>query len=203
MAKPSWIQLDKESGSGNGSVNITAASQNTGRNARSGVLTYSAANCEDVVQTVNQAGKPEFVTIQGTATVSKTGGNVTLSGKSNSKRLILSLGTGGTLDITLPSKYTANSVETDNGVNITGDPGATSEYNFSITISGIAENTSINELTKQLIVTDDGGHTATCAITQAAGDAYLEVSPVTIELAWDGATGATATVTSNTSWTVA
>lgn len=203
MAKPSWIQLDKESGSGNGSVNITAASQNTGRNARSGVLTYSAANCEDVAQTVNQAGKSEFVTIQGTAAIGKTGGNLTLSGKSNSKKLTFSLGTGGTLDITLPSKYTANSVETDNGVDITGDPGATSEYDFSITITGIAENTSIDELTKQLIVTDDGGHTATCTITQAAGDAYLEVSPTTIELAWDAATSATATVSSNTSWTVA
>lgn len=203
MAKPSWIQLDKESGSGNGSVNITAASQNTGRNARSGVLTYSAANCEDVAQTVNQAGKSEFVTIQAAAAVGKAGGTLTISGTSNSRKLTFSLGTNGTLPVVLPSQYTANGVSTNNDTDIVGDPGASSEYNFSIVITGIGENTSIDELTKQLIVTDNGGHTSTCTITQAAGDAYLEVSPTTIELAWDAATSATATVNSNTSWIVA
>jgi hypothetical protein len=63
----------------------------------------------------------------------------------------------------------------------------------------------VTERTAQLIVTDAAGHSATCTITQAAGDATLEVSPATVNLDWDAATqGKTASfnVTSNTNWTV-
>lgn len=203
MAYASWLTIDKLAGSGNDTLNVSAGSSNTGRSARSTTFTVSAANCEDVVRTVNQAGKPEFVSIDATASVTKTGGSVTISGTSNSSKLTFSLGTGGTLDITLPSSYTANSVSTDNGDNITGDPGNTAEFAFSITISNIPENTTISDLTKQIIVTDNASHTATCTITQAAGDPTLSVSPASVEIPWDASTSASFSVTSNTSWTVA
>ena len=205
MAFAQWLNPSKLSGSGNDTVNVSALSDNTGRVARSTVMTFKGSNVADVPVTVNQAGKPEFVTLQATASVNKSGGTITINGTSNSSKLIFRLGIGGTLVLTIPAQYNANSVATDNGVAIAGDPGAVAEYPFSITFTGIGENTSIDDLTAQLIVTDNAGHEATCTITQAAGDAYLNVSPTTLNLDWNAyseGTSASATVTSNTTWNI-
>lgn len=205
MAYASWLSPSKLSGSGNDTVSVSALSNNTGRNVRSTNVTFKAANCEDVVRTVNQAGKPEFVTLQSTAAVVKAGGTLTLSGTSNSSKLTFTLGNGATLTLTLPANYTANSAQTANGAAISGDPGANAEYTFSITFTGIGENTSISDKTAQVIVTDNAGNSATCTVTQAAGDATLSVAPASVELAWNAyteGTSASFTVTSNTSWTV-
>lgn len=206
MAHASWLVPSKNSGSGNDTVNVTAGSNNTGRNARSTNLTFMAANCPDVVGVVTQAGKPEFVTLQATAAVDKAGVvTLTISGTSNSSKLTFSLASGGTLPLTLPSSYTANSVATNNGAAISGDPGGTAEFPFSIAFSNIAANPSITAKSVQLIVTDNAGHTATCTITQAAGDPTLSVSPASVQLDWNAATAQTSasfSVTSNTNWTV-
>lgn len=202
MAYANWLQPSKTSGNGNDTVNVSALSSNTGRNIRSTSMTFKAANCQDVIRTVNQAGKPEFVSIQSTAAVAVNGGTLTITGTSNSSALTFSLGSGGTLVLTLPSSYTASGLTTDNGDPITGDPGASAEYNFSITFSNIGENTSVNELTKQVIVTDNAGNTSTCTVTQAANDATLSVSPASVDLPWDASTSASFTVTSNTNWTI-
>lgn len=205
MSYASWLVPSKTSGSGNDTVNVTAGTDNTGRNARSTNMTFKAANCEDVVRQVTQAGKPEFVSIAGTAAIEKTGGTITISGTSNSKKLTFSLASGGTLVLTLPDNYTANSVSTANGANISGDPGATQEYVFSIQFANVGANPTITAKSCQLIVTDDGGHTATCTITQAAGDPTLSVSPASVTLDWNAyteGTSASFTVTSNTNWTI-
>jgi len=205
MAYASWLSPSKTSGSGNDTVNVTAGSDNTGRNARSTNMTFKAANCADVVRQVTQAGRPEFVTIAGTAAIDKTGGTITISGTSNSKKLTFSLASGGTLLLTLPANYTANSVSTANGANISGDPGASAEYAFQIQFSNVAANPTITAKSVQLIVTDDGGHTATCTITQAAGDPTLSVSPASVTIDWNAysaETSASFAVTSNTNWTI-
>ena len=200
MAYSSWLSPSKLSGSGNDTVNVSATSNNTGRSSRSTNVTFSAANCEDVVRTVVQAGKPETTTISSTASVVKAGGTVTISGTSNSSKLTFSLGTGD-LSLTLPSTYTAAGNSTNNGTAITGDPGATQEYAFSIVFT-VGENTSISSLSKQIIVTDNGGHTATCTLTQAAGDAYLTVTPNSVEIPWDASESKSFTVSSNTNWNI-
>ena len=206
MAYASWLSSSKTSGSGNDTVSVTAASNNTGRNARSTTVTFSAANCSDVTRTVNQSGKPEFVTIESAKSVAKGGvSTLTITGTSNSSKLTFTLGNGD-LTLTLPTKYTANSVETNNNTAITGDPGAAQEFAFSISFSNIAANPTISAKSKQLIVTDNAGNSSTCTITQAAGDATLSVSPASVTLDWDAATAGTSasfTVTSNTNWTVA
>ena len=205
MAYSAWLIPSKTSGSGNDTVNVTAGADNTGRNARSTNMTFKAANCEDVVRQVTQAGKPEFVTIAASAAIDKTGGTITISGISNSKKLTFSLASGGTLVLTLPDNYTANSVSTANGANINGDPGATQEYAFSIQFANVGANPTISAKSCQLIVTDDGGHTATCTITQAAGDPTLAVLPASVTLDWNAysaETSASFAVTSNTNWTI-
>lgn len=206
MAYAQWLVPSKQSGSGNDTVNVTAGSNNTGRNSRSTNITFSASGVSDVVRQVTQAGKPEFVTIEATKSVSKSGvATLTITGTSNSSKLTFSLANGGTLALTLPSSYIANSVQTDNGVAITGDPGASAEYSYSIAFTNIAENVTIDALTAQLIVTDNAGNEATCTITQAAGDATLSVSPESVQLDWNAyseSTSSSFTVTSNTNWSV-
>lgn len=200
MAYSSWLSPSKTTGSGNDTVNVSANANNTGRNSRSTSITFSAANCEDVVRTVVQAGKAETTTISSTASVVKAGGTVTISGTSNSSKLTFSLGTGD-LSLTLPSTYTAAGNSTNNGAAITGDPGATQEFAFSIVFT-VGENTSIASKSKQIIVTDNGGHTATCTLTQAAGDAYLTVTPNSVEIPWDASESKSFTVSSNTNWNI-
>ena len=205
MAYASWLIPSKTSGSGNDTVNVTAGADNTGRNSRQTVMTFKAANCPDVERTVIQAGKPEFVSMQATAAIDKTGGTITITGTTNSSKLTFSLASGGTLDLTLPSTYLANSVATNNGAAITGDPGASQEFPFSIQFANVGANPTITAKSVQLIVTDDAGNTATCTITQAAGDPTLSVSPASVQLDWNAATAETSasfTVTSNTNWSI-
>ena len=205
MAYAQWLIPSKTSGSGNDTVNVTAGADNTGRNARSTNMTFKAANCEDVVRQVTQAGKPEFVSIASAASIEKTGGTITISGTTNSSKLTFSLASGGTLVLTLPSTYNANSVSTNNGAAISGDPGATQEFPFSIQFANVGANPDITAKSVQLIVTDNAGNTATCTITQAAGDPVLSVSPASVQLDWNAATAETSasfSVTSNTNWTV-
>ena len=199
MAKPNWLTIDPTSGSGNGTVDFSTSTPHTGRTARTGMVTFKAAGVKDIPKTVNQAGKPEFITMQSSASAGKAGGNVTISGTGNSSKLNFTLGTG-TLNISLPTKYTANSIETSNNVAIAGDPGANTQFSFSIIIS-VPANTTVTSLSKQIICTAAGGQKATCTLTQSAGDPTLQVTPETIELSWGG-TAVSAQVVSNTDWTV-
>ena len=200
MAYSSWLSPDKLSGNGNDTVNVSALSNNTGRNPRSTNVTFSAANCEDVVRTVVQAGKPETTTMQSTAAATQTGGTVTITGTSNSSKLTFTLGTGD-LALTLPASYTAAGITTNNGAAISGDPGSAQEFQFSIAFL-VGENTSISAKNKQVIVTDNAGNTATCTLTQAADAAYLTVTPNSVEIPWDASESKSFTVQSNTNWTV-
>lgn len=199
MAKANWAVVSPSSGSGNKTVNVSSSAEHTGRSARSTILTITAANVDAQTVTVNQQAKPAYVDSQDSASAAKAGQNVTISGKSNAQKLTFSLGTG-ILEVTIPTTYTAGGVTTNNGSAITGDPGATAEYDWSIVLV-VPENTTIDEMTRQIIVTDEGGNTATCLLTQAAGDAYLTVSTSSIELTYQG-TAVSFNVESNTSWTI-
>lgn len=197
MAKPSWVTTQPSSGTGNGSVKVSASAY-TGRMQRSGSLTYTADGAEDVVQTVSQKGKAEFVTVQN-ASATKAGGSVTITGKSNSSKLTFALGSGD-LTISLPGTYTAAGKSATSGTAISGDPGGSAEFAFSITIS-VPANGTITARSRQITVTTAGGQSATSTLTQEAGDPTLSVSPNAITLEASGE-AVTVTVTSNTSWSV-
>lgn len=200
MAKANWVSTNPSQGSGNATVNVSSTAEHTGRKARTTTLTWKAANVADVVRNVSQAGKPEYVDIADAASADKAGKVVTISGVSNSAKLTFSFGTGDLTDIILPSSYTANSVSTQNGVAISGDPGALAEYNFSISIT-VPANNDITAKTRQIIVEDEAGNRDVCTLTSAAGDAYVTVQEGTIELDYLG-TPVTVAVESNTTWTI-
>lgn len=204
MAKANWLKVDPSQGSGNATVNVSSTAEHTGRKARTTTLTWKAANVANVVRNVSQAGKPEYVDIADAASADKGGKVVTIIGVSNSAKLTFSLGSFqiGTsqLDIELPGVYTANSVSTANGAAISGDPGATAEFQFSISIR-VPANNDITAKTRQIIVEDEAGNRDVCTLTSAAGDAYVTVQEGTIELDYLG-TPVPWTVESNTSWTI-
>lgn len=200
MAYASWVSPNKTSGNGNDTVSWTGQSH-TGRSARQTTATFSASGVESKTLTIIQAGKTEFVDIDDTASVSKDGGSITITGTSNSSKLTFALtGTNG-IGLVLPTVYIANSVNTNNGASITGDPGAVQQYTFTITFTNIPANATTGSKTSQLTVTTNNATTDTCDITQAAGEAYLTISPTTINLTAAG-TAVNVTVTSNTSWTI-
>lgn len=200
MAKANWVKVTPASGSGDATVNVSSTAEHTGRKARTSVLTWKAANVQDITRSVSQAGKPEYVDIDDAASADKAGKVVTISGVSNSAKLTFSFGTGDLTSITLPSTYTANSVSTSNGAVISGDPGASAQYNFSIAIT-VPANNDISAKSRQIIVTDEAGHTDVCTLTSAAGDAYVTVQSGTIELDYLG-TPVPWTVESNTTWSI-
>ena len=199
MAKASWLKVNPSNGSGNGTVAVSSSSEHTGRLVRTTILTWKAANVADIKRTVRQAGKPEYVDIADSASSEKTGKVVTITGISNSSKLTFSLGTGD-LDISLPPTYLANSVSTNNNVEISGDPGASAAFNFSISIT-VPANETIEAMSRQIIVTDAAGNTDVCTLTLAAGDPYVTIAEGDIELTYLGTT-VNVDVLSNTNWTV-
>lgn len=208
MAKAAWLTVNPASGNGNATVQNTGTAH-TGREQREATVTGVAVGVSpNKTYKVIQKGKTEFASFNDGAetTVSKTGGTLTITGKTNSSKLnfeLVDLKTravvDGGLELTLPSKYTAGGQETTNNVAITGDPGATQEFEFSITFTGIAPNTSVDELTAALKVTTAGGQSAQIQIKQSAGDPEFAFGQDTITLEASGS-AVSQTIVSNTSW---
>jgi hypothetical protein len=208
MAKAAWLTVNPASGNGNATVQ-NMGTVHTGREQRETTVTGVAVGVSpNKTYKVIQKGKPEFVSFTNGAetTVGKAGGTLTITGKTNSSKLnfeLVDLETRavveGGLKLTLPSKYTAGGVETTNNVAITGDPGAQQEFEFSITFTGIAANTTIDELTAAMKVTTAGGQSAQIQIKQSAGDPVFSFGQETITLEASGA-AVSQTIVSNTSW---
>lgn len=194
----SWLTIDPNEGSGNKTVSFSGT-KHSGRTQRSESASLGGTGVTAIPVAVNQSGMPEYVDVEATKAATKAGGSVTITGKSNSSKLTVSLGTGA-LVIAVPTTITAASKSTANGAAIEGDPGATTEYDFSFVIN-VPANTTITELTKQVIVTADGGQTDTCVLTQAVGDPVLSIDKTTINLTYEG-TAVTANITSNIDWVI-
>lgn len=152
---------------------------------------------------VNQEAAVETVTVDSpAASVPKTGGTVTITGKSNSTKLTFTAtpAEDNGLTLTLPTNYTAAGKSTANGAVIADDPGATGEFVWSISIANVPANVTVEELVANLTVTANGGQNAQVTITQAAGDSMLELDKEVINLDVNG-TAQTVNVTANDLWT--
>lgn len=197
-----FVTVDPVSGSGDQAVNFSGE-KHTGRLQRSINLTVSTNGGAKKALVVNQAAAAEVVRSDSpNASVQKTGGNVTITGKSNSTKLTFAVTPAeeNGLTLQLPANYTAAGKTTANGAIIADDPGTAGEFVWSITISDVPANVTIEELTATLKVTAAGGQTANVTVTQAAGDSTIELDKETINLDVNG-TQQTVNVTSNDSWT--
>lgn len=133
--------------------------------------------------------------------VDKGGGTITLTGKSNSKRITFSKGTGAIISANITAiNFMANGVEAKSGTDIPGDPGAKAKYSFSLTLTAAA-NETIEARTQQIIATATGGQKATATMNQTAGDPFIEVAPTHIDVPQDGS-AVQVTVDTNTTFTV-
>lgn len=206
MAKAAWLTVQPMSGSGNQTIQ-NSGTEHTGRLQRTTTVTGIASGVSpNRTYTVIQQPKSEFVSFdESEVAVAKEGGNLTITGKSNSAKLTFTLvdpnEDENDLVLELPENYTAGGSSTANGVEITGDPGATAEYEFSIQFTGIAANATINELTAAVKVEANGGQTAQVTVKQTAGDPTFEFGQESITLTAAG-TAVSNTVISNTSWTL-
>lgn len=197
-----FVTVDPVSGSGDQAVNFSGE-KHTGRLQRTINLTVTTNGGAKKALVVNQAAAAEVVRSDSpNASVQKTGGNVTITGKSNSTKLTFAVTPAeeNGLTLQLPANYTAAGKTTANGAVIADDPGASGEFVWSITISNVPANVTIEDLTATLKVTAAGGQTANVTVTQAAGDSTIELDKETINLDVDG-TQQTVNVTSNDSWT--
>lgn len=197
-----FVTVDPVSGSGDQAVNFSG-DKHTGRLQRTINLTVTTNGGAKKALVVNQAAAAEVVRSDSpNASVQKTGGNVTITGKSNSTKLTFAVAPAeeNGLTLLLPANYTAAGKTTANGAVIADDPGASGEFVWSITISNVPANVTIEELTATLKVTAAGGQAANVTVTQAAGDSTIELDKETINLDVNG-TQQTVNVTSNDSWT--
>lgn len=197
-----FVTVDPVQGSGDQAVNFSGE-KHTGRLQRTINLTVTTNGGAKKALVVNQAAAAEVVRSDSpNASVQKTGGNVTITGKSNSTKLTFAVTPAeeNGLTLQLPANYTAAGKTTANGAVIADDPGASGEFVWSITISNVPANVTIEELTATLKVTAAGGQTANVTVTQAAGNSTIELDKETINLDVNG-TQQTVNVTSNDSWT--
>lgn len=197
-----FVTVDPVSGSGDQAVNFSGE-EHTGRLQRTINLTVTTNGGAKKALVVNQAATAEAVRSDSpSVSVQKTGGNVTIIGKSNSTKLTFAVTPAeeNGLTLQLPANYTAAGKATVNGAVIADDPGAAGEFVWSITISNVPANATTEELTAILKVTAAGGQTANVTVTQAAGDSTIELDQETINLDVNG-TQQTVNVTSNDGWT--
>lgn len=230
MAKAPWAIPNIASGSGNSTTSWTATAYE-GRVARETTAVYTdtngmySRNCH-----ITQAGKPLFITLSnpsgtasnngGTSNYSarRTGETLTITGRTNAASITyatFSLDAGevdGSIDITLPGTYTANSATTTNGVEISGDPGAGQGFDFSISVT-IPENNSVERTLGvgiSITASDGNGNTAVwnIRITQVGVASYLYIGSnnntqdISITIPADGTPAQSVNVYSNTSWTI-
>mgnify|MGYP002507672350 FL=1 len=162
-----FVTVDPVSGSGDQAVNFSGE-KHTGRLQRTINLTVTTNGGAKKALVVNQAAAAEVVRSDSpNASVQKTGGNVTITGKSNSTKLTFAVTPAkeNRLTLLLPANYTAAGKTTANGAVIADDPGAAGEFVWSITISNVPANVTIEELTATLTVTAAGGQTANVTVT--------------------------------------
>lgn len=133
--------------------------------------------------------------------VDKGGGTITLTGKSNSKKITFSKGTGDIISADLTAiKFTVNGATATSGTNISNDPGAKAKYSFSLALIAAA-NETIQARTQQIIAMAEGGQKATVTLNQTAGDPFIEVAPTEIDVPQDGS-AVQVSVDTNTTFTV-
>jgi hypothetical protein len=169
---------------------------------RTGIVTVTGVGVEKpATYEVRQTPKAEFVEFTDGVEMSapEEGGNLTITGVTNSSSLTFAW-VGDSAGVTLPGTYMANGGVTSNGNGVTGDPGAVSEFPFSIELS-IPENETIVEVVRTLKVTATGGQSVQIAIKQAKGDAVLIVTPTEVIIPQEGGS-ASVSVESNTTWSV-
>ena len=207
MAKDSWLTVSPMFGKGNATLR-NSGTPHKGRLQRSTVVTAVVKDmAEGKSYSVNQKPSSEYLTLDKTEfSIGEAGGNVTVTGKSNSARLTFTLGESSAISIPIPTTYTVNSFSNSTSAAITGDPGAKDEFTFSITFA-IPRNLGAERV--GVIVVQGSSSTvsaianitqavATFKMTYAKGDYINTISKTEETVQYGGTATCTATLLANT-----
>ena len=202
--KQNGIVVSPTSGSGDTTLQVKAEVADRGnRVAQSATFEVVGAGVAEKKQFVaNHLPAAEFIQFDSTSpAVDKGGGTITLTGKSNTSKIIFSKGIGDIITANISAiKFQANGSSATSGIAISGDPGAKAKYIFTITLDAAA-NETIKSRTQQIIAVASGGQKATTTLNQTAGDPFIGVTPTTVDVPQDG-TAVQVTVDTNTTFTV-
>lgn len=209
MAIPSNLTVTPSEGNGNTTISITSKTKPTGRNdVRSSITGKIVGQSNSVTINVTEKGKAEFVTFSGkdkTVHVGEDGETIQIIGTSNSSKLTFSWSTN---EIGIPNvtSFTVNgNTSATSGTAITGDPGATAQYTFKVSIVVPKNNTTDNRDSVLKVTCNTTSITDNFTISQMAGAAYLYLNSIGTTTASitipQGGTSQTVNVLSNTNWT--
>ena len=185
---PSYLSWVPKTGTGNAQIKINSANSYTGRTDRSTAISGKIVGKTNTVRViVTEKAADEFITPDGlTINVAKGGETIHVTGKSNSKLLTFTWKTNfGIANIT-SFKVNSSTIATS-GTAIVGDPGATGEYTYDVTVV-VPKNETITARSATLEIKGEGSTVVkTITITQALGDSYLYLNS-------QGTTTATVTI---------
>lgn len=185
---PSYLSWVPKTGTGNAQIKINSVSPYKGRSNRTTEISGKiVGKSNSVTVTVVETAAAEYITPDGLSiNVAKGGETIHVTGKSNSKILTFKWKTN--FGISSVTSYKVNSsVSATSGTAITGDPGATGEYTYDVTIV-VPKNETITTRSATLEIKGEGSTVVkTITITQVLGDSYLYLNS-------QGTTTATVTI---------
>lgn len=194
-----WAHLDKKSGTGNSTVQVTVDAY-YGRNARNTSVQVATNGSVSKNVSVVQNGKPISITKESDPNVGAAATTATVKFKTNVEKFKLKIGNSGTV-----GSVKVNNVDVPEAGGIytpVADPGASGEYTVTVVVNFAANGSIQNkQYTVQASDSVNAEVSATATITQSAADSTLTVSPE--QITFEAAGGAkTITITSNDSWTI-
>lgn len=203
---PSYLSWVPKTGTGNKQITINSTTPYKGRSNRTTEISGKiVGKSNSVTVTVVETAAAEYITPDGLSiNVAKGGETIHVTGKSNSKLLKFTWKTNfGIANVT--SFKVNGSTTATSGTAITGDPGATGEYTYDVTIV-VPKNETITARSATLEIKGEGASVVkTITITQALGDSYLYLNSqgtTTATITIPAGGGAqTLNVLSNDEWT--
>lgn len=203
---PSYLSWVPKTGTGNAQIKINSTTPYKGRSNRTTKISGKiVGKSNSVTVTVVETAAAEYITPDGLSiSVAKGGETIHVTGKSNSKILTFKWKTNfGIANVT--SFKVNDSTTATSGTDITGDPGATGEYTYDVTVV-VPKNETIKARSATLEINgEDASVVKTITITQALGDSYLYLNSqgtttATVIIPKDGGEK-TLRVLSNDEWT--
>lgn len=171
---PSYLSWVPKTGTGNAQIKINSTTPYKGRSNRTTKISGKiVGKSNSVTVTVVETAAAEYITPNSlNINVTKQGETIHVTGKSNSKILTFEWRTN--FGISPVTSYKVNSsVSATSGTAITGDPGATGEYTYDVTVV-VPKNGTINVRSATLAIKgEDSTVVKIITITQALGDSYL------------------------------
>lgn len=185
---PSYLSWVPKTGTGNQQITINSTTPYKGRTNRTTKISGNiVGKSNSVTVTVVETAAAEYITPDGLSiSVAKGGGTIHVTGKSNSKILTFTWKTNfGIANVT--SFKVNGSTTATSGTAIAGDPGATGEYTYDVTVV-VPKNETIKARSATLEIKGESSTVVkTITITQALGDSYLYLNS-------QGTTTATVTI---------